>query len=526
MGQMVENGKNTFEPRGDLRRFVLADLLIQIFERRLSARMHAQSDQGVAWIQFQGGFPVAVQVANAELNLGMILRENGSLDDQEFNAYLMQVAKKGKSHLEVLLEMGVAQEQVDRGLATQLIRRINELFSWHAGTYWFEEGGFESENPIKTKQSPFELVYNGIKNAYQEEDLEVFMQQRLAGRTIRVSQPVQNIMAQLQLPDEEGDDIGLLAEFRSVDAYLEKAKSGTNAALLLLFILDRCGLLDLGDKGAAKPIESAAEEAADSLENGHSANELPDANQQDVVIQKLRQDLKSKVEQIKENDLFGLLDTTPQADLEEIKKSFVKLTKKYHPDRVVAFYDQDLQNVCSFVFGKISEAYALLSNPKTRSAMVREAHIKSDGRIDPDPEEALLEYEKARVYLNKKNPAQAAEHFYLASRLNPDKADYRAHYIWYDAFSNLNPPKEKLLQAKQQLSNLFHDMPGNFYVNRYLSLLFKRLGDEAGYAKHLKKANYINPNDIETARELRLLNLRKEKQSKRGGLSLFKKSKR
>jgi hypothetical protein len=65
---------------------------------------------------------------------------------------------------------------------------------------------------------------------------------------------------------------------------------------------------------------------------------------------------------------------------------------------------------------------------------------------------------------------------------------------------------------------MFDKYPGNFYINRYLTNAYKLLEDQENYERHLLKANSIRPTDIDTARELRLHNSRKQKGGKKGGL--------
>ncbi|NML21053.1 J domain-containing protein [Pseudoflavitalea sp. G-6-1-2] len=61
-------------------------------------------------------------------------------------------------------------------------------------------------------------------------------------------------------------------------------------------------------------------------------------------------------------DYYTILEVTPVATLQEIKRSFRKLALKYHPDK----NDGDQLSAARFV--EIQEAYEILSNPKRREA--------------------------------------------------------------------------------------------------------------------------------------------------------------
>lgn len=61
-------------------------------------------------------------------------------------------------------------------------------------------------------------------------------------------------------------------------------------------------------------------------------------------------------------DLYRILGVLENASLEEIKNSYRRLAKKYHPDA----HPGDVS--CETRFREISEAYSILSNPQKRKA--------------------------------------------------------------------------------------------------------------------------------------------------------------
>lgn len=63
------------------------------------------------------------------------------------------------------------------------------------------------------------------------------------------------------------------------------------------------------------------------------------------------------------DDYYSILGITKTATAAEIKKAYRKLALKYHPDKTEG--DKGLEDK----FKKISEAYAVLSDPKKRINM-------------------------------------------------------------------------------------------------------------------------------------------------------------
>ena len=68
-------------------------------------------------------------------------------------------------------------------------------------------------------------------------------------------------------------------------------------------------------------------------------------------------------------DHYALLETLPTASEAELKKAFLKLAKKYHPD---VYKGQNKEH-----FKKVLEAYNVLKNPLKRSEYDKHSRIKS-----------------------------------------------------------------------------------------------------------------------------------------------------
>ena len=187
----------------------------------------------------------------------------------------------------------------------------------------------------------------------------------------------------------------------------------------------------------------------------------------------------------------------------------------------------DARRDASFVFAKLNEAYGTLSDKRSREIYLKTAPLQPGEKRRTDPEGALVAYEKAKVFINKKMNPKALEQLRLAHELDPSVAEYHARYLWWDFLCNPKESRvEKLPKTKNALLKMFNDVPGNFYVNRCLAQVFLLLKDDENYERHLNKAAAIRPTDIDTVRELRLHNSRKQKSQKRGlfsGITLTRK---
>lgn len=497
-----------FKSEGRLESHRLPVLLAQILERNLSGTLHIESGESKTWVWFDQGFPAGVNIPNSEVYLGMVMREIGLIDDDTFNESLMIMAKTNKLRGQVLMEMGkINQEQLAQALSVQLMRKLTELFNIHQGSYSFAEGETMPGRMQPFRIHPYPVIYNGIKNCYQTEELEIILGDLLSGKSCRVSEQFAESQGLLELPSDEQADIGLLGEYRLPEDFVQEAESGTTSAMMLLLVLHCCGMLEIGDASSAEKVVPPQPEPPP-----------PKPAPAPKIPENLKKRLKEKVEQIKAEDLLGLLEVPADAGVEQVKRAYLKMTKEFHPDRLPSSADADIREVMGFVFSKLSEALKTLSDPDRRKAFVRTA-AKQAGVAGPaDPEGALLEYEKARVFINKKDHPKAVMHLKEAHELDPKNAEYLARFLWFGYLAAEEPKQDKLHEIRLKLEEKYRTTPGNFYVNRYLATICRLLEEGDKYELHLAKANSIRPTDIETARELRLFNTRKGKASKRRSL--------
>jgi curved DNA-binding protein CbpA len=501
-----------FKNEGQLESHPLPVLLAQILERNLSGMLHIESGESKTWVWFDQGFPAGVSIPNSEVYLGMVMREMGLIDDATFNESLMVMAKTSKLRGQVLMEMGkINQEQLAQALSVQLMRKLIELFNIHKGTYRFAEGESIPGRMQPFRIHPYPVIYNGIKNCYQTEELEIILGDLLAGKACRVSEQFEERQGLLELPSDEQADIESLKEFRLPEDFVEKARSGATSAMMLLLMLHCCGMLEIGEASSAKKAVLPRPEPG------------PRPPQKPKVPEELEKRLKEKVKQIKAEDLQGLLEVPADAGVEQVKKAYLKLTKEFHPDRLPADTDPSIKEVTNFIFSKLSEAHQTLSDPARRKAFMKTAARQAGVAVPVDPEGALLEYEKARVFINKKDYAKAVVHLKEAHELDPKNAEYFSRFLWFGYVAAEEPKQDKLHEVRMNLEEMYRAVPGNFFVNRYLANIYRMLEEGEKYELHLAKANSIRPTDIETARELRLYNSRKEKASRRRSVFGLKK---
>jgi len=511
-----------FEFEGNLQTIPLPVLIAHILDEKLTGMLHIESEGNAHWIYFEDGFPAGIHAPLSQDFLGSVLMEMGILDDAGFNESLMIMAKTKQLQGEILLKTGkITEEQLEHALSLQLARKLAKTFSLKAGKYHFNEDE-ELPPPMEPiRVNPYSLILNGIKNCYSTDDLKRGLGP-LVGKSCKLTPEFGKWKALFELPPDEMKEVALLSEFRLPQEFVRRSSLGTTWAMMMLMALLSCGMLELGpaDKAVAfaavtvKP--PAAKPQAPKAKPAPEPAPRPAAKK--AAASKVPRDLARKIEakfqKIQNVNLFEVLEVSPKADTEEIKKSFLKLAKIFHPDLVANSGDQTTIDQMDDIFARLNEAREILTDSKRR--MEYESALDEQGEpTGARPKDAKIHYEKAMVFYKKKDWDNAAESIRWASELDPKNADYLAYQVWIN-YQKCEQNEEDTKRAKSDLYQIVRMNKNSFPAIRFLSIMYKKLGDMQDYEKCLLMASRLNPRDVEVARELRLHQTRKKKEAKRG----------
>jgi hypothetical protein len=522
-----------FEFEGNLQKLSLPVLIAHILDEKLTGMLHIEAEGTAQWIYFEDGFPAGVHAPLSQDFLGSVLMEMGILDDAGFNESLMIMAKTKQLQGEILLKTGkITEEELEHALSLQLARKLAKMFSLKTGDYQFVEDE-ELPPPMEPiRVNPYSLILNGIKNCYSTDDLKRGLGP-LVGKSCKLSDVFTQRRELFQLPPDEMAELGVLGEFRLPQEFVRRSGLGTTWAMMILMALLACGMLELGNPelAAAFPAASAgppparpeparpkraAKPAPPPRPKPRPATPRPPAQKaaESKVPPDLAKRIREKHQKVQDVDLFQVLEVSPKADIEQIKKSFLKLAKIFHPDLVANSGDEEIIDKMDDIFARLNEAHEILTDPKRR--MEYESALAEESKpTGARPQEAKMYYEKAVVFLKKKNLGKAAESIRWAVDLDPKNANYLAYQVWIN-YQQCEQNEQDTRKAKSDLYQIVRMNKNSFPAVRFLSILYQKLGDRDDYEKCLLMASRLNPRDVETARELRLLQARKKKEAKRG----------
>jgi len=218
--------------------------------------------------------------------------------------------------------------------------------------------------------------------------------------------------------------------------------------------------------------------------------------------------------------LFELLGVSQNASSDEIQTAFLKAARQFHPDRLIISGLQDLQPVAEKILARVNEAAMVLGDAKRRAEYVASLSAppsasRAGGRSTSLP--SVLEAEnlflKGEVFLKKGDYAKAIECFAAATRANPSEPQYRAYLAWV-RFDDPHARKETIARdTLKTIVEVMRERPKFVRGFYWVGLLWKFLNEPDKAAQAFRETVALDASFIEASRELRLIEMRKNKQS-------------
>lgn len=212
-----------------------------------------------------------------------------------------------------------------------------------------------------------------------------------------------------------------------------------------------------------------------------------------TIDKEFRKDILLKSEGIEQKSPFDILGLLTGATDSEVRDAYIRLSRKFHPDR---FFRKNLGHYkrrLDFLFTKIQESYESLKNPFDREALGRQLKAQTKAadpksantpqkKLDPAMEKigkAEHFYKLGQAALKLKDYSQAATQFQLAFQMNPGRPQYKKAYDEVSPFLEIQRSDEMIKSAEDSLS---HSLP---YEAIELAERALRVAPESAQAKFI-----------------------------------------
>jgi curved DNA-binding protein CbpA len=199
-------------------------------------------------------------------------------------------------------------------------------------------------------------------------------------------------------------------------------------------------------------------------------------------------------------DLFATLGVDKDASDSEIKKAYLKLAKKYHPDRFVEDNEEKLE--AQRIFSKITVAYNTLSNPEKKAHYLELRRLLADHLPENQVQKEQINENKSNEVINQasktENVKPNIDETPVADKLKEEQArgfyekglnemKRKKYDLAIDSFKKAISIKGDIAEFHSQLGLAYQEKKWEGMAQAEFKLALKYNSSDPIARKHLKK---------------------------------------
>lgn len=495
--------------RGQLKTYSLLPLLKFLHKRKLSGTLSIQTDVGDYNVHVREGMPYLVTTTVERDSFAAFLCQVRVLSDDVYQQMKNQAGITGRSIDEFVLRLGkIDRATYLRWRAVHIQKTYASLFSLDNASYDFAAGS----TPPAEVQLALDPLLGFMTNVakfpnlgYQREQLAPHMTRGLTLSTalIRGIRVLQTLFGESTVAPHLRNGITI----RDVCQILPR-----DAVIPQVF-----ALLHLGW------IQFAAEEQVDDSLGEEEVSQVieSDASHADVVTKghdlQILQALHTAHERVVSANYYDVLGVGKNFDPKTLSENYQKLIMQFHIDRFAKFkLDDAAKTKLNEILTIIGKAYNTLKTAEKRKEYEDYLEFKEQGV--PTELGSIFQadesFERGVKLMSAGRAAEAHAEFEKAIELNSSDPEYYAYLGWslFCAASGEDQARER-----SRAYALVHDSLRR-NENLHIAYLFlghmsKQEGRLQDALSHYNKSLALKKNNnIEAEREIRLINMRIEKQ--------------
>jgi curved DNA-binding protein CbpA len=235
-------------------------------------------------------------------------------------------------------------------------------------------------------------------------------------------------------------------------------------------------------------------------------------------IDQLKVFLEEKQELVNdESNYFSLLGLPNDATTDVIQRSYFQAVKQIHPDRLENIGASEYLEQAGQLFQKLTEAYETLSDVKKRVVYLKAMQEGKIGKETMNPEdEARIYAHRGSLMMKRRQYGEAEKFFEMALERIPTENEYKLDLAWAVFQNKEREDRERLQKSKEVLEEVLMTTGMNSRALFYMALHYKAKQDWVRQRRYLLQALNGDPNYRDAQREMRLLEMRLQKQRTSG----------
>jgi CheY-like chemotaxis protein/tetratricopeptide (TPR) repeat protein len=490
---------------GSLKEIPIPDLLHGLHIDALDGVLLLDHGRKKKAVEFRGGWPVSVKSNLISECLGSYLVEHGRCSKNQLAESIERMRAGEGLQGEILVAMDVLDEDaVVEALQAHAQEKFLEVFSWRGGQFKFRRGAHvQRGSSFGIEGHPLKLIAEGIRGYFPLKEVDryfaVYQDAFLVPLKGRQDQ-----LAQMELTAEEATWLRGLDGSVSLGALLELSESIRRIAFALIS-LELFGVES--STGAGTQVTLVLEDVVNELDGVQTS---PGSK----TDEELRVELAELANGMQNKDHYGALGVASTATDAEIETASAGLTRQAHPDRFHTA-SSSVRQLASQVFDRIAQAHSAIATEADRKNYAME--LSQGRRVTAAEDEgrralqAETEFQRGEKLVAKRNYEGALVCFGRAMENYPSEGEYRSHYGWclYLCHPDSEVMLSEALEHCRRGVKLAKDREKPYLL---LGRLYKATGRPVAAKKMFTRAVTIRPQCVEAMRELRIMNMRRDKQ--------------
>ena len=485
---------------GHLERFSFPALIHHLHGLRASGVVALSTSRKRKWVQLRDGYPTAVRSNLVNECLGNFLTRSGRITSKMMEESVRRM-KAGQLQGEILVAMDImTEEEISDALLAQAEEKFYEIFAWPKGQFKFEFNASLQKASGLAQRSPANLILQGVMTRMPLDRIDAFLQSRPDAVIVRGKEPFYRFQ-EVALDKRHRNWIECMEPQEPIRRHFD----ADTELRRVLFALITTGILELAGSDTV-PIRSMA-----MAPNMPSSSPARSPEPQD---EQRRAELAELADRFGHQSLFEILGVDEKATDLDIEVAYERLAERTHPDRLSGS-SEAVRRLAVTVFRHVEQAFETLRDPKRRQLYVLDLR-----RVDREAAaleeqnralEAEKDFQRGEAALEQRAYEDALVLFGRALERSPDEGEYHAHYGWTLHLchpDNAQMAEEAIEHIRMGLK-LASDREKPYLL---MGRLCKATGRIEAAEKMFTRAVQVQPECVEALRELRLINMRRDKQ--------------
>lgn len=437
---------------------------------------------------FQDGALIHAKTNQKQELLGEVLFRLGKISKEDFKR-IDEYIKPGESLGESLIKKGlISRKDLNDGLVCQMREITLNIFPFFEGELSFQEIDEFLDKAQDVKIDVAALIEDGIRRMKFHPSLEDIL-------AARVPFP-KNKEFFYRLTEDERDVLRHVDGTSVSEKLLDESKMSPEVFWKSLFLFYCLDLIDL---------EEEKELTVEEKKKGEA----------DEDVRRKIEKVINLNESLSRMNYYQILNVPPSSSKEEIKKSYFKLARTYHPDLFDQALSQDMKQKIEEVFASITKAYRTLSDDVERRVYDSKMESVSPERKKDAVKDAEIKFRQGKTLYDRGMYEDAMVLLEEATRLIKEKGSY---FLLLALTESKIPAYHK--RAEEHFMRAIKLDPWNPEAHVGLGLLYKKSGLTVKAKKRFERALSLDPDHPIACKESSPPKKEKKKTGLRGILSM------